>query len=243
MVSKSRGEPLRPGRGNSEFYDELRFKVKPKATSVLSALEQLLAVTAKREAASRAAQKRKANQWVTGKQERISKAARAAERAVQRRWAEEAARTGRRRASHLPTSAGVVGTSSAWVRLIAAMEPGRWYGLPALNQLIGVDGVLYRGKTMLFLDKARNPAFEPSQYSTAIRTMLAGHLGKPLEPEWLWRLNAWGVAVRAKVLEDPTCDRFNILELEGARPDLWKKSRGGLPGRGPIWDNRGSVLD
>jgi len=123
------------------------------------------------------------------------------------------------------------------------MEPGRWYGLPALNQLIGVDGVIYRGKTMLFLDKARNPAFEPSQYSLAIRSMLAAGLYGHVEPEWLWRLNAWGVAVRAKVLEDPTLDRFNILELEGARPDLWKKSRGGLPGRGPIWDNRGSVLD
>ena len=152
--------------------------------------------------------------------------------AVQRRWqaTRDALRT---RNWKLGGPPGTANPQSQWVAILAVMRPGHWYGTRVLKELTGVhkpmnDGA--RWALRLFVDRARNPRYRAG-FDWRVRC------GVVPEPQWLWRLNDWGVALRAAVLDTPadSTTPIRLMELDGARPDEWRaakqKSRGGRSGR------------
>lgn len=110
---------------------------------------------------------------------------------------------------------GSVSCLARWVRLLAAMEPGRWYGWGAMIDR-GHKPKWSRFK--LFLDQAVNPKRPEKQFNG--RYWEQGRAPRP-EPTYLWRLNKWGLALQDAVLREPRALRVNVLELEGAKPELW----------------------
>jgi hypothetical protein len=109
---------------------------------------------------------------------------------------------------------GIVRTNSQWIELIVWMEPGRWYNLRGLERVVGRRKPVNWGcswATQVFLKK------------------VPGRWGKQL-----WCLNRWGRALREAVWADPGLDRIHLMELDGAKPEVWRaaslkrrKPRGG----------------
>ena len=80
------------------------------------------------------------------------------------------------------------------LRILRAMEPGRWYGLKELGRAVGVDhdqansvSCVLRKKR--WADRAANPGWDPTPVQPQV---LQG--GGVREPKWLWRLSAGGEA-------------------------------------------------
>jgi hypothetical protein len=142
--------------------------------------------------------------------------------AVRRRWqaSRDALRT---RNWKQGGAAGTANPQSQWVAILAVMQPGRWYGTRVLKELTGVRKPMNDGAKWairLFVDRARNPNYRPG-FDWRV------HQGFIPEPQWLWRLNDWGVALRAQVLDSPAdrTEPIKIMELDGARPDEWQRAR------------------
>lgn len=92
---------------------------------------------------------------------------------------------------------------AAWRLAVAAMAPGVWYGVRAIAAL--VPGANYRlvkngvlsAAAAPYLERARNPAFVELPPAERARR---GKAGIPVEPEYVFRLNAAGVAFRDRAL-------------------------------------------
>jgi len=124
-------------------------------------------------------------------------------------------------------SRGVVRVSAQWVRLLVAMEPGRWYGEALLGRMVGRKKPIGHGaqhQLRAMLDKADNPAWQEIHLSAVVLGAMAKR-GEHIEPRHLWRLSQWAVELRAAVLDDPTCETVDVLALPSAPENL--KSRGG----------------
>jgi hypothetical protein len=132
---------------------------------------------------------------------------------------------------------GTVSPNAQWVALVALMEPGRWYGIRVLEQLVGRRKPVNWGcqwATRVFLDRGLNPKYQPlTKAQRNIQIHGCGYLTP--EPKILWRLNRWGVALREAVLDNLTGERIDLLKLDGADREKWqaasskrRKSRGGL---------------
>jgi len=122
---------------------------------------------------------------------------------------------------------GEVRVSAQWVRLLVAMEPGRWYGEALLGRMVGRKKPIGHGaqhQLRAMLDKADNPAWREIHLSAVVLGAMAKR-GEHIEPRHLWRLSQWAVELRAAVLDDPTCETVDVLALPSAPENL--KSRGG----------------
>lgn len=122
-----------------------------------------------------------------------------------------------------PSSRGVVRVNTQWVRLLASLRPGRWYGSAVLDQIAGKHKALYWGAQRFlrrFLEKARNPACSGIALSAKVRTQMRDR-GEREEPRYVWKLNRWGEDLREHVLDNLSCEVVNVLALPHAKPDVW----------------------
>lgn len=117
---------------------------------------------------------------------------------------------------------GMVGVRAQWVSTLARMEPGRWYGVGLLYQMAGIKrrGRFFR-VFWLFVDRALNPK-RPTRARSALELTAMALRGERPEPRYVWRLNRWGLALRAAVLNG-TGDRIDVLKLDGVRRGEWIK--------------------
>jgi hypothetical protein len=134
-----------------------------------------------------------------------------------------------------PKPTGTIGRDTIQVRVLAGMEPGRWYGERVLRGMAGTK-LAIRGYMALFVDRVQNPAWtgipeQPGVPKGVNAKMLAemSARGEFPEPRWLYRLNAWGEDLRAAVLDDLTSiGRVDFLALPHANRAAWEQFRKGV---------------
>lgn len=117
-----------------------------------------------------------------------------------RAWAVGRSRARRRKRPGWSLPRGAVSAKAQWVDLLSRMEPGRWYGWHAIDELMG------RRHSMMgchakyrYLDKGLNPASPGHPFCEGHAGPLALR-GRRFEPVYLYRLNAKGEALRAAAL-------------------------------------------
>jgi hypothetical protein len=115
-------------------------------------------------------------------------------------WAVAKSEARRSREWHGSWVKGCANANSAWVRLLTALEPGRWYGTAAIDQAAGRKNALRQGGASAYkhFEKALNPNFTKHPgYQERLKLHLEG---KHFEPRYLYRLNQKGERLRAVAL-------------------------------------------